>query len=99
MAHSITLEEFKAAMRQLAPELPAEDIVTLFHTIDIDGNELISYTEFLAATLDPREVDIEEINKAFKLMDQDGNGYIDVKELETVLLCASRYAVSDEECD
>jgi len=40
----------------LAPELSGSDITRLFSIIDIDKNSQISYTEFLAATLDPREV-------------------------------------------
>jgi Ca2+-binding EF-hand superfamily protein len=53
--------------------------------VDIDHNQAISYTEFLAATLDPREVDLEELNKAFKLLDEDGDGFITKEELRKVV--------------
>ena len=52
----------------------------------MDKNKQISYSEFLAATLDPNEVDIEELSKAFKLLDEDGNGYITRDELRKVQL-------------
>jgi calcium-dependent protein kinase len=82
---ALDFAEFKQAINVLAPELSDADITTLFDAIDIDGNKLISFTEFLAATIDPREIDLEDLNKAFKLLDADGNGYIEVNELETVL--------------
>lgn len=82
---ALDMAEFKQAINVLAPELSEDDITKLFDAIDIDGNKLISFTEFLAATIDPREIDIEDLNKAFKLLDADGNGYIEVDELETVL--------------
>ena len=47
---------FPPLTKVLAPELSSDDILRLFNIIDIDHNQLISYTEFLAATLDPREV-------------------------------------------
>lgn len=80
----LTLQEFTTAMQKIAPELTVADLARLFGIIDYDKNNLISYTEFLAATLDPREVDIGELNKAFKLFDEDGNGYISKDEMRKV---------------
>lgn len=76
--------EFHKALSFLAPELTMEDINRLFHIVDLDNNGTISYTEFLAATLDPREIDIHEINEAFKLLDEDGNGFITTDEIKNV---------------
>lgn len=96
--YSLSLAEFTRAMNQLAPELTKTDIAKLFSTIDIDGNNVISYTEFLAATLDPRDIDVDDLGKAFRLMDADGNGYLTVDELRMVrapLRCASDENVFD----
>jgi Ca2+-binding EF-hand superfamily protein len=82
-------------MQILAPELTKSDISRLFAIVDIDNNNQISYTEFLAATLDPREVDIEELSKAFKLLDEDGNGYITKDEMRSVL--DRQYSFSQEQ--
>jgi calcium-dependent protein kinase len=81
---TLSRKEFQRAIAQLAPELSSTDIDRLFDMIDIDKNKQISYTEFLVASLDPREVDLEELNKAFKLLDEDGNGYISRDELRKV---------------
>lgn len=53
--------------------------------IDIDKNQQISYTEFLVATIDPREVDIAELNRAFRMLDEDGNGVITKDEMRKVI--------------
>jgi calcium-dependent protein kinase len=82
---TLSKEEFRRALAKLAPELTVDDVDRLFDIVDIDKNQQISYTEFLVATMDPREVDIEEFNKAFRLLDEDGNGYITKDELRKVV--------------
>jgi calcium-dependent protein kinase len=84
LSGSISKKEFVEAMSKLAPELPEDDVLRLFEIIDIDKNQQLSFTEFLIATLDPREVDIEELNNAFRVLDEDGNGYITRDELRKV---------------
>lgn len=82
---TLSRKEFQGALHRLAPELTNEDIERLFDIVDIDKNQQISYTEFLVATLDPRDVDIEELNKAFRLLDEDGNGFITRDEMRKVV--------------
>eukprot|EP01033_Poteriospumella_lacustris_P011097 gene11098-7896_t len=81
----LSRKEFHGALGRLAPELSHEDVERLFDIVDIDKNQQISYTEFLVATLDPRDVDIEELNKAFRLLDEDGNGFITRDEMRKVV--------------
>ncbi len=50
-------------MMQVHPELSGKDIDFLFETIDQDHNGSISFLEFTAATIDPRFVDIQEMNQ------------------------------------
>lgn len=82
---ALSREEFHEAMKRMSVNLPTEDIDHLFDAIDVDNDHQISFTEFLAATLDPREVDIEELNKAFRLLDIDNKGYISKDDLHRVL--------------
>lgn len=39
------------------------DVNALFDMMDIDGNNQLSFLEFLAATIDPRSVDIQDMNQ------------------------------------
>jgi calcium-dependent protein kinase len=87
---TLSLEEFKQAINIISPTLSFNDIQKIFEVIDFDGDKSISYTEFLAATLDPREIDIGDLNRAFSLMDQDGNGFITFNEIRKVLNVRSK---------
>jgi calcium-dependent protein kinase len=60
---TIDQEEFRVAFQQFHPEMTLADIDLLFNVIDQDDNKAISFLEFVAATIDPREVDIREINQ------------------------------------
>lgn len=53
---ALSLPEFTTALSHVMPTLSEDDVRKIFRLIDIDGDEQISYTEFLAATLDPRWV-------------------------------------------
>lgn len=82
---SLSLDEFRRAMKVMSQKLTNRDIDQLFETIDVNDDRQISFTEFLAATLDPREIDIEELGKAFRLLDSDNKGYLTVDDLHRVL--------------
>jgi len=83
---TLSKEEFVDAMQYMSQEtLSPEDADTLFQAIDVNNDRQISFTEFLAATLDPREVDVNELNKAFELLDIDKKGHITVSDLQRVL--------------
>mmetsp|Transcript_11694 Transcript_11694/g.21730 ORF Transcript_11694/g.21730 Transcript_11694/m.21730 type:complete len:978 (-) Transcript_11694:238-3171(-) len=61
------------------------DIDKVFDAIDVNGDNEISFTEFLAATLDPRDFDTVAINTAFGILDVDKKGFITVDDMERVL--------------
>ena len=55
--------EFRTALHTTEPSMSDRDIDRLFSAIDQDDNQEISFLEFVAAMVDPREVDISEINQ------------------------------------
>lgn len=50
-------------MKLMNPDLSAAQTNSLFERIDQDENHCISFIEFLAATLDPKEVDLREMKQ------------------------------------
>ena len=78
-------DAFRKAMNSVSPDLSPMDIDQLFMAIDVDNDKQISFTEFLAATIDPREVDMDELSRAFKLLDSDNKGYLSTDDFYRVL--------------
>lgn len=52
-----------SAMQLMNPNLTAAQTNALFQRIDQDENHCISFIEFVAATLDPRDVDANEMKQ------------------------------------
>lgn len=73
--------EFAEAMIILCPSLQETDCDLVFNSMDINRDDQITFTEFLAATINPHAVDIEELNNAFTLLDSNNDGFISLDEL------------------
>ena len=55
----------------------------LFSILDHDGDGKISFHEFVAGASDKATMlNDDSLNKAFNLLDQNGDGYLDVDELK-----------------
>lgn len=81
---TITLEEFKAALAQF--EYSEEEVMKIFHKIDVNKSNVINYTEFLAATLETQGAIAEyRLAEAFDQLDCDDSGYISRENLRSLL--------------
>jgi calcium-dependent protein kinase len=81
----IEKHQFHSAMQELSFQTTSEETDLIFSAMDTSLSGNICFTEFVAATLDPREVDIVDLNRSFRLMDAEGKGYIDRNDLKRVL--------------
>ena len=81
---TITLEEFKVALSHF--DYSEREIKKIFRKIDVNRNNVINYTEFLAATLEAQGA-IEEyrLAEAFDVFDYDDSGYISRDNLKKLL--------------
>merc|ERR1719181_826525 len=82
----IDVRELKAAMRALGFEVKNEELKKMITDVDNDGNGTIEFTEFLAMmTGKMGEKDTrEDIEKVFKLFDDDSSSKITFKNLARV---------------
>lgn len=81
---TITLQEFTTALS--SSDYSEEEIKAIFQKVDVNKNDVINYTEFLAATLETQGA-IEEyrLAEAFDAIDSDDSGYISRENLRTIL--------------
>jgi len=82
----LTGEEIKVGLDKAGfTEVPGE-IMQILDGVDSDGNGVIDYTEFLAASLDKQIYTQEDACwSAFRVFDRDGDGKISMEELQHVL--------------
>merc|ERR1711967_134935 len=83
---AIDVRELKAAMRALGFEIKKEELKKMIADIDNDGNGDIDFAEFLEMmTGKMGEKDTrEDIEKVFKLFDDDNTGKISLRNLRRV---------------
>jgi len=83
----LTLEELKTGIgRSGLKEIPP-DLQEIMKGIDADGSGQVDYTEFLAATMDSKMHQQEDLCwSAFRVFDRDASGAISREELKQVLV-------------
>jgi calmodulin len=81
----ITSEELGSVMRSLGQHPTNAEVQDMINEVDTDGDGTIDFTEFIIMMTRMRSDTVEEIREAFKVFDEDGNGYISAIELKHVM--------------
>lgn len=82
---SLNKQEFTKAMRDFALGFTDQQIVALFNYFDVDRNATIDYNEFIRAIRGPmNQSRTAVVMQAFKKLDKDGNGWIDISDIRGV---------------
>jgi len=80
----LTKEEFITGFAQSG--LSKEELEDAYYKLDVNCNDRIMYTEFLATTMEVEgELDDAQLREAFDLLDTDHSGYISKKNLVKIL--------------
>jgi Ca2+-binding EF-hand superfamily protein len=82
---SLNKYEFTKAMNDFQLNFSQGEIATLFDYFDVDDNGQCQYGEFLRAIRGPMNPSRKRIvAQAFKKLDKDGNGWIDINDVRNV---------------
>merc|ERR1712036_96297 len=83
---TLTVEEMKQGMVKAGIKEIPDNLMEIMADVDADGSGVIDYTEFLAATIDRRDYEQEDVCwAAFRVFDRNGDGQISQEELKEVL--------------
>lgn len=73
------------AIKVWGHRIPAAEVEAIMTAADVDGDGVIDYHEFVAATMSISQLEKEDlIWRAFNEFDSDGSGWISFAELEQV---------------
>ena len=76
----LSMQEVKQAFKDA--NINAEDVERIFRSLDTNGDGLINYSEFLAATVDRKQaLSMQNLQFAFHHFDVDNSGYITEQDL------------------
>jgi len=82
---SLNKYEFSKAMNDYMLGFNQQELSTLFDYFDVDSSGTISYDEFLRAIRGPMSMARKKIvAQAFKKLDKDGNGWVDINDIRGV---------------
>lgn len=82
---TLNKSEFNKAMSDFGLGFTNSQMSTLFDYFDVDSNGTISYDEFLRAIRGPmNQSRVKVVAQAFKKLDKDGNGWIDLSDVRGV---------------
>ena len=85
---NVNKQELANIFKAINIDASDEEIKEIIKKMDLEDKKEINYDEFLTI-INQREKDVdeeEEVLKAFKVFDKDGNGLININELKDIML-------------
>ena len=95
---SITTKELGTVMRNLGQNPSEEELREMIKEIDLDGNGVIDFNEFLYLMVKKMNTNDteEELLETFKIFDRDGDGFVSSHELRNVLASLGQETTPEE---
>jgi len=82
---SLDRYEFAKAMADYALGFSENEITIIYNYFDYNRTNLVEYDEFLRTIRGPMNTQRKSIvGRAFDIMDKDGSGYIELKDIQGV---------------
>jgi calcium-dependent protein kinase len=83
---TVTVQELQEGLKEKGYNMAKEKVEELVNSIDVNGDRVLDYSEFIAATLQLHKATREDnMVKLFQYFDKDESGYISKRELVQVL--------------
>ena len=81
----LELEAFASVLHWLGYPQGLQDFEDIIENAERDGRNALDYNEFIVVMKAVREIQLKRLSKVFEESDKDGNGTLNVAELETAL--------------
>ena len=96
---TISTKELLGVMRSMGQNPTEDELLALVMEIDLNGDGTIDFPEFLEM-MKTKAVEenqtAEDLKEAFRIFDQDRDGFIDIKELKNVTNMLGTMLTKDE---
>ena len=95
---NVTLDELANILKAINISSSDEEIKEIIMELELEGNDEINFENFVSI-INRRDKDVdneEEVIKAFKFFDKEGNGLININELKNIMLSVGKN-ISEEE--
>ena len=95
---NVTLVELANILKSINISSSDEEIKEIIMELELEGNDEINFENFVSI-VNRRDKDVdneEEVIKAFKFFDKEGNGLININELKNIMLSVGKN-ISEEE--
>ena len=95
---AINNKELGTVMRNLGQNPSEEELREMIKEIDLDGNGVIDFNEFLYLMVKKMNTNDteEELLETFKIFDRDGDGFVSSHELRNVLASLGQETTPEE---
>ncbi|XP_075260896.1 uncharacterized protein LOC142352280 [Convolutriloba macropyga] len=100
---AISEEELGKMMAQLGQPMSSQELKEFIEEIDIDGNGMVEFNEFLEmmvkknpSAIDGKDDRTDDIAIAFKVFDRNGDGFVTKAELMHVLMSLGENLTEDD---
>ena len=97
---NVTSDELANILKAININVSDEEIKEIIEELELEGNNEINYEDFVSI-VNRREKDVdteEEVLKAFKFFDKEGNGLININDLKHIMITVSKN-LSEPEID
>ena len=89
---NVTSDELANILKAININVSDEEIKEIIEELELEGNNEINYENFVSI-VNRREKDVdteEEVLKAFKFFDKEGNGLININDLKHIMITVSK---------